>query len=145
VLADAFTRDAGGLDASTAVALPAEPWAEGYATDRRYREEQLNGLLAHASQEALLGVLTALQREPDPRAYDVGYGWATLVHRMVRSELIPAGAKRAGGGGAAPERAGFLKFIEEELSDARQVKLEGGYASETKAYLELVGDYIRYQ
>ena len=129
-------------DAEPAVARMASRVGPLIDADVRHVRQRLGDLADHAHEEAVLAALNPLREQVDAPRADTGYAWAALVHRMLRSPLYQSGGTRLPP--PPQEDSAFLKFLERELSEARQQSDLELYGEATREYLELVNDYLRY-
>lgn len=125
---------------------PERAWAERNGYEAQAVRLRLLDLSRAAEGRALMGLLPA-NGQPDANAPRPGeaYAWAALHYRLLRSELAGAGlaqsTQRAGGKSTDP----LLEFLRGELQKAKQQQKQLiEYTEPTKAYLDTVGDYLRY-
>jgi len=143
-LSQQLTRQAPIQQALWFLGGPVIQWTDRYDADVRHTRQRLTELAAASHERAILAALAPLRGRVEPRETDVGYAWASTVHRMVRSPLFYSGGERTGGGRGDETGDAFLKFLERELEEARQQSDLKLYAEPSRQYLELIGDYLRY-
>ncbi len=119
-------------------------WAKPYDQDVRHTQARLASLAEHCRRQSLLAALEPLRAQGDAATPQRGYAWAALVHRMVRGDLYQTGGVRSGGAGTKPKVDEFIKYLEAQLSQAKQLGELKLYTIPAKRYLELVGDYLKY-
>ncbi|MFW6107300.1 MAG: hypothetical protein ACOC8A_01270 [bacterium] len=119
-------------------------WTEAHRHDAEHARRRLLGQARLARQRLVQGVLEGLADSPRRERLEEGFGWALLLHRLVRSELCGVGGVRA------PREAGrersnpHLRFLLSELEKARKVRTLKHYKAATKEYLDAVADFLRY-
>jgi len=123
---------------------PTADWAAAYDQDIRHVQQGLTDLATFARHRSLLAALAPLGEHLQTPDVDEGYAWAALVHRMIRSPLFRSGGVRSQGRGEAREDNALIRFLERELSEAKQQGDMTLYHESTRRYLELIGDYLKY-
>ena len=124
---------------------PERAWAirSGYEAETVRRRLKATGQLADT--RAIDGLLSGLDAKPDPAQMDAAYAWAALRYRLDRSELAGFGISRS-----AQKRTGkvgdpTIEYLKAELGKAKQQqKLLTDYNEATRAYLDLIGDFLLY-
>jgi len=119
-------------------------WRGPTRRDAEIARQRLLEQVRIAEQRITLGVLEALEAEPQPARYRQAAGWAGWLYRAVRGELAGAGVVRTGGGERAKPKDPHLEFLLEELDQAQQNRNLGAYERPTHEYLDLVRDHLRY-
>ncbi|MCX5660342.1 MAG: hypothetical protein NTW19_11555 [Planctomycetota bacterium] len=127
---------------------PVRAWAERNGYEAQAVRQRLLALSRFAQGQALAGLLPAAgATTPTSPADSVGeaYAWAALLYRLQRSELAGAGLAQTTQRPAGKVTDPLLEFLRGELQKAKQQqKLLIEYSEPTKAYLDMVGDYLRY-
>ena len=123
---------------------PDELAAGAYHREAEAVRAQWAGQSRLARQRAALGVLAALEPAAPPERFEAGYAWAALAFRMLRCDLVRAGNLRDRRTGRPPANDPLLEFLRAELEKAKHAKKPKDYAGPTGAYLDSVGDFLRY-
>ncbi len=123
---------------------PAGIWDEATRYQAQDARARVREQFRYARRAAADGVFEAFSPRRREWMYQRTLAWSNWLYRLVRSELTGLGGTRRERRERERTEDPLLKFLQEELEKAMQVRDLKNYAEPTREYLESVADFLRY-
>lgn len=123
---------------------PERAWSIRSGTEAASTRRELRRIAQFAEARAVDGLLGALD-ESSAGKMEWAYAWAALRYRLERSELAGVGVSRSTQKPTGKVSDPAIEYLKSELGKARQQQqLLIHYSESTRAYLDLIGDFLLY-